>query len=153
VTWRWLIQEGDGPIGFLPKSDERPPGALRCDERVAAGGGPGTWVSLCRFPEGTTLAFDDPMVTGALRARLAAPRWPVAVSTLLVDWSRIAGAITVGESRHDVAGDPFARVFPRRILRVESGTLGRNPRPTGPGVTRYGSGNPWPWDRYAGQVT
>ena len=174
MTWRWLDvvderppdAEGSAPVhradgrdaGFLawwPKSPERPGRALRVDERVVAGGGEATWVSWCRFPErdgDASLAFDDGAVTGALRRRLAQP-WPEAVSTLLVDWSRIGGAITTATNRHDAAVDPFARVFPaRELLRIEPGILGPIPAPTGPGVTRYGSGNPWPWDRYAGQV-
>lgn len=176
MTWRWLdivptrppdaegstaLRKPDGTdAGFLawwPKSDVRPGRALRVDERVVAGGGHATWLSWCRFDDDgqdddASLAFDDGAVTGALRRRLAAP-WPEAVSTLLLDWSRIAGAVTTGVTAHDAAADPFADVFPsRRLLRVEAGALGPIPAPTGPGVTRYGSGNPWPWDRYAGQV-
>lgn len=82
---------------------------------------------------------------------LARP-WPVAVSTALVDWSRIAGALTLATSRAELEDDPFARVFPRTILRIPEGSLGTVPAPTGPCLARYGSGNPWPWDRYEGQV-
>jgi hypothetical protein len=143
----------DGSLRSWPKDAERPtPRALRVDARLAAGGSPATWVSWCRFEGDETLPFDDGAVSGALRRRLAAPAWPVAVSTALVDWSRIAGAVTAGLDRGDVANDPFAAVFPRTILRVEAGTLGVIPAPTGPGITRYGSGNPWPWDVYRGQV-
>ena len=171
MTWRWLDlvaerpddAEGAAPVrtpkgdaaGFLawwPKGDARPGRALRVDERIVAGGGAATWVSWCRFDGDASLAFDDGAVTGALRRRLAAPRWPSAVSTALVDWSRIAGTITVGIERRDVTADPFERVFPRTIVEVPPGRFGTIPAPTGPGVTRYGSGNPWPWDRYAGQV-
>jgi hypothetical protein len=174
VTWRWLDVVVERPVdaegiaalhrrdgsaaGYLawwPKSAERPGRSLRVDERVVAGGGQASWLSWCRFPEpdgDASLAFDDGAVTGALRRRLAQP-WPEAASTLLLDWSRIAGAIATATSRHEAAIDPFARVFPQQLLfRVEPGALGPIPAPTGPGVTRYGSGNPWPWDRYAGQV-
>ena len=174
MTWRWIdvvpeppadaegataLRRPDGdPAGFLawwPKADERPGRALRVDERIVAGGGRATWISWCRFGDDDgdgSFAFDDGAVTGALRRRLADP-WPEAVSSLLVDWSRIGGAVTTGRTAHEAATDPFARVFPtRRLLRCEAGALGPIPAPTGPGVTRYGSGNPWPWDRYAGQV-
>lgn len=176
MTWRWLDVVSDHPddaegavrlqranggdAGFLawwPKSPERPGRALRADERIVAGGGTATWVSWCRFDvedgDEASFAFDDGAVSGALRRRLIDP-WPEAVSTLLVNWSRIGGAITTGRSAHEAGVDPFARVFPRRHLyRVEAGALGPIPAPTGPGITRYGSGNPWPWDRYAGQVS
>lgn len=177
MTWRWIDvvderpddAEGAAPLrardgsraGFLawwPKAPERPGGALRVDERIVAGGGSATWVSWCSFDEedgnDASFAFDDGAVSGALRRRLIAP-WPEAVSTLLVNWSRIGGSITTGTAAHLVAAsDPFARVFPRRrLFRIDAGTLGPIPAPTGPGITRYGSGNPWPWDRYAGQVS
>jgi hypothetical protein len=104
-------------------------------------------------PAGVTgVAFDDGAVSGAIRRRLTGP-WPGLCSTLLVDWGTFGGALTAGATRHDVEEDPFARVFSRRLLRVPAGTLGAIPAPTGPAATRYGSGNPWPWDRYAGQVT
>jgi hypothetical protein len=44
--------------------------------------------------------------------------------------------------------DPFARIFPARILRVEAGLFGRVPAPAGPTIERYGSSQPWPWDRF-----
>jgi hypothetical protein len=155
MTWCWLaLDDASDAFTSWPKSPTPPaPRALRVDARLVAGGGDATWVSWCRFDGDLSLPFDDGMVSGALRRRLAAPSWPEAVSTMLVDWSRIAGAITTGIDRHAVLTDPFAAVFPRRILRVEAGTFGPIPAPTGPGITRYGSGNPWPWDVYRGQVT
>jgi len=151
MSWRWLDLV-DGSFRTWPAAPERPtPRSLRVDARAVEPGGPATWVSWCRFEGEESLAFDDGAVTAALR-RVVAGRWPVAVTTALVDWSRIAGALTLGTSRRDVEDDPFARVFPRTILEVPSGSLGTIPAPTGPALTRYGSGNPWPWDRYAGQV-
>ena len=151
MTWAWL-DAVDGELVSWPSADLRPTArALRVDARLVAGGGPAGWVSWCRFEGGESLPFDDGAVSGALRRRLAL-RWPLAVSTLLVDWARIAGAVSFGEHRRDLADDPFAAVFPRTFLRVEAGRLGTVPAPTGPGITRYGSGNPWPWDVYAGQV-
>ena len=151
MSWCWLDLV-DGTFRTWARAPTPPtPRALRVDERVAAGGGPATWASWCRFDGDGSLAFDDGAVTGALRRVLARP-WPVAVSTALVDWSRIGGALTLATSRADLEDDPFARVFPRTILRVAEGSLGAIPPPTGPCLTRYGSGNPWPWDRYEGQV-
>ena len=46
--------------------------------------------------------------------------------------------------------DPFARVFPARLLRVGPGVLGAVRPPCGPTMERYGSAQPWPWDRYEG---
>ena len=170
MTWRWLAlrpeppadaalvipvtDEAGAPVGAIAawgQEPDRPQGGLRVDHRALLGGSPATWVSLALLPDGAGVAFDDGAVTGALRRRLAAP-WPGTCSTLLVDWGTFGGALTAGERRSDVADDPFARVAPRRLLRVPSGSFGPVPAPTGPGVTRYGSGNPWPWDRYAGQV-
>lgn len=132
----------------------RPARALRADsrmlradpERVAAG----TWVSWCRLEGQQSLAFDDGAVCAAIRRCLERP-WPGFVSTLLVDWSRIAGAVTVASTPEAAEDDPFARVFPRRLLRLAEATFAAVPAPTGPCITRYGSGNPWPWDRYSGQ--
>jgi hypothetical protein len=31
---------------------------------------------------------------------------------------------------------------------VAAGIVGRLPPPVGPTIERYGSANPWPWDRY-----
>ena len=170
MTWRWMAVRpappadattviplrtvADRPAGVLAawgREPDRPSAAVRVDHRALVGGAPLTWVSLVLLPDGAGTAFDDGAVTGALRRRLAAP-WPGLCSTLLVDWGTFGGALTAGASEADVADDPFARVGPRNLLRVPHGALGAIPAPTGPGVTRYGSGNPWPWDRYAGQV-
>jgi hypothetical protein len=51
--------------------------------------------------------------------------------------------------RNRVVDDPFARIFPARLLRVEAGLFGRVPPPGGPTIERYGSAQPWPWDRYS----
>ena len=170
MTWLWLGLRPDAPAGAgttIPVTDpagraagvlaswgrelDRPAGTVRVDHRALLGGADLTWVSLVLVEEGRRIAFDDGAVTGALRRRLAQP-WPGLCSTLLVDWGTFGGALTAGATEADVADDPFARVAPRRLLRVPTGALGAIPAPTGPGVTRYGSGNPWPWDRYAGQV-
>ncbi len=47
-----------------------------------------------------------------------------------------------------LADDPFARIFPARLLDVDSGLFGAVPPPAGPTIERYGSTEPWPWDRF-----
>jgi hypothetical protein len=124
--------------------------ARRIDARVIDPEGEEAWVSLVRPPAGVRLAFDDLAVQHARRAILAGPP-PDAVTTLLSDASHFEGALTVargdGAARR-LADDPFARVFPARLLRVERGLLGRVLLPCGPTIERYGSAQPWPWDRY-----
>jgi hypothetical protein len=117
--------------------------------RIVDALGPAAWVSLVRPPVGVRLPFDDLAVQQARRAVLAGPPQE-AVSTLLSDASHFEGAITVarGGGVERLADDPFARVFPARILSVGAGLFGAVPPPCGPTIERYGSAQPWPWDRY-----
>jgi hypothetical protein len=124
--------------------------ALRVDERLIDDRGSAAWVSLVLPPCGVRLAFDDLAVQQARRQVLLRP-FPAGVSTLLRDDSHFEGAITVARSAEDkqrLRDDPFARIFPARLLAVEAGILGLAPPPTGPTIERYGSGNPWPWDQF-----
>lgn len=106
---------------------------------------------LCFPPQGVRLLFDDPAVQAARRRVLAEPPFD-ALSTLLTDASHFEGAVTVARGEHDerrlAFDDPFARIFPARLLRIEDGLLGRVPAPAGPTIERYGSAQPWPWDRF-----
>jgi hypothetical protein len=168
MSWCWLdllsapadgasaqarVFEPDGtPAGWLAAwlrraKPSRP--ARRIDARLVDRDGTGAWVSLVRAPSGVRLAFDDLAVQQARRAVLAAPAQD-AVSTLLSDASHFDGALTVarGEGVARLADDPFARIFPARVLRVDAGLLGAVPPPCGPTIERYGSAQPWPWDRY-----
>jgi hypothetical protein len=125
--------------------------ALRVDERLIDPAGTAAWISLVLAPSGVRLPFDDPAVQQARRHVLMHP-YPAAVSTLLRDDSHFEGAITVARSpaeKRRLHDDPFARIFPARLLSVEPGILGAVPPPTGPTIERYGSGNPWPWDRFS----
>lgn len=169
MTWRWLarredrpsgadavarVLEGGRPAGYLaawPEGSARPRGGVRIDSRAIDPEGEPAAVSLVLAPEGVSLHFDDPAVVGATRAALAL-RPPEVLSTLVVEEIRFAGALTAirGGDLRRLADDPFARVFPGRLLRVERGLLGRMPPPPGPGTQRYGAGNPWPWDRWEG---
>ena len=123
--------------------------ARRVDDRIVDPDGEAAWISLVRPTEGVRLPFDDLAVQHARRRVLAEPPAD-ALSTLLSDASHFEGAITVrrGEARTLLRDDPFTRVFPARVLRVEAGVLGRVPPPCGPTIERYGSAQPWPWDRY-----
>jgi hypothetical protein len=124
--------------------------ALRVDERLIDPDGTSAWISLVLPPSGVRLPFDDPAVQQARRLVLL-HRFPAAVSTLLRDDSHFEGAITVAHSpteKHHLGLDPFARIFPAALLAVEAGILGSVAPPTGPTIERYGSGNPWPWDRF-----
>ena len=124
--------------------------ARRVDERLIDPDGSAAWISLVLPPAGVRLAFDDLAVQQARRLVLRHP-FPAAVSTLLRDDSHFEGAITVARSlteKHRLGEDPFARIFPGRLLAVEAGLLGSVAPPTGPPIERYGSGNPWPWDQF-----
>ena len=125
-------------------------GDLRADPRVFDPDGEAGWVSLIVVPEELRPPFDDPTVQQARRRVLAGPP-PDAVSTLLADDSRFAGAVTVrrgDDAKALLRDDPFARVHPARIVRVEAGVFGTVPPPTGPTIERHGSARPWPWDRF-----
>ena len=168
MSWCWLallddsaddataqarLSAADGsPAGWLVawlRRSKPVRSARRIDPRTVDPAGAEGWISLVRPPDGVRLAFDDLAVQHARRAVLAGPPQD-AVSTLLSDASHFEGAITVarGAGVARLADDPFARVFPARILRVEAGVLGAAPPPCGPTIERYGSAQPWPWDRY-----
>ncbi|HEX8159156.1 MAG TPA: hypothetical protein VF526_17360 [Solirubrobacteraceae bacterium] len=125
------------------------PTALRIDARAIDPNGDAALVSLVLAPAGVSLPFDDLAVQQARRAVLARSTPAAVNSTLLRDSSRFMGALT---AIRDVAGglddDPFARVFPARRLLVGAGLLGTMPAPAGPTIERYGSDQPWPWDRF-----
>jgi hypothetical protein len=124
--------------------------ALRVDERLIDPRGGPAWISLVLSPGGVRLPFDDLAVQHARRLVLGRPPL-AAVSTLLRDDSHFEGAISVVRSAEDLRwlrDDPFARIYPAELLAVGAGILGSVGAPTGPTIERYGSGNPWPWDRF-----
>jgi len=105
-------------------------------------GDPG-WVSLLLLPVGRAPLFDDPAVSGALRAMLAGPPADV-VSTLVRDSTHLAGAVTVRRADpRALADDPFARLGLPILARVDGGLFGRRAAPAGPVIQRY-AGQPWP---------
>jgi hypothetical protein len=168
VSWAWLalldtrppdadaaaraLEADDAPAGWLamwvrrarPVADAR-----RVDARLLDRAGAPAHVSLVRPPPGVELPFDDLAVQQARRAVLAAPPFD-AVTTLLRDSSHFEGSLTVarGPDVERLRDDPFARVFPARILRIDAGVLGVVPAPAGPVIERYGSAEPWPSDRF-----
>ena len=87
--------------------------------------------------------FDDPAVSGALRAVLSG-QWLDAVTTFVRDSSHFAGSMCVSRTDPGRLRDyPFARIRRAVLLRVESGLLARVAPPPGPLTQRY-SGLPWP---------
>jgi hypothetical protein len=125
-------------------------GALRADPRIIDPIGEPATVSLVLPPPGVQLLFDDMAVQHARRRVLAQAPFD-AVSTLLRDASHFEGAITVarGDDVPRLRDDPFARIFPARVLEVGAGLLGHMPWPAGPVIERYGSAQPWPAERFA----
>jgi len=154
ATAQAQAHDADGsPAGWLAAWRQRAKpvrDARRVDDRIVDPEGQPAWVSLVLPPEDVRLAFDDLAVQHARRRVLAEPPQE-AVSTLMRDSSHFEGAITVsrGASVARLGDDPFARIFPARILRVGAGVLGAGAAPAGPVIERYGSANPWPWDRFA----
>ena len=123
--------------------------AWRVDARIVDPDGPAARISLVLPPPGVRLAFDDMAVQEARRALLAGVPFD-AVTTLLTDDSHFEGSLLVarGAAAARVADDPFARVFPARVLDAGPGLLGGVPWPAGPVIERYGSAQPWPADRF-----
>ena len=107
-------------------------------------------MALVLAPPGVRLKFDDVAVQQARRDVLAGPPQD-AVTTLLTDASHFEGSLTVarGGGIARLRDDPFARIFPARLLRVGACLFGVVPPPAGPVIERYGSEQPWPWDRFA----
>jgi hypothetical protein len=148
------VSELDGaPAGLLAAWRRRAKplrAARRIHDSVLDPGGAPATVSLVLPPAGVKLAFDDLAVQQARRAVLLG-RPPDAVSTLLTDASHFEGSVTVlrgDDAETRAAVDPFARIFPARVLRVGAGLFGRAPAPAGPTIERYGSAQPWPGDRF-----
>jgi hypothetical protein len=126
--------------------------ARRVDPRIIDPAGPEAWLSLVWPARDALVAFDDLAVQHARRRVLADGRPPAAVTTVLIDDSQFAGAVTVRRGSDAVArlrDDPFARVAPARVLRVDAGIVGEMLLPVGPVIERHGSAQPWPWDRFA----
>lgn len=156
TSWAWIALSAAGSISVWSQRARPVPDARRLDARLIDPAGDAALVSLVLPPPGVSLLFDDPAVQEARRRVLADPPFD-AVSTLLRDSSHFEGAVTVARGERDERrlawDDPFARIFPARLVRVEAGVLGRVLPPAGPTIERYGSAQPWPWDRFLGSRT
>ncbi len=134
------------PAGLLaawPAGRKPVAGAVRMDEKLVDADGEEAWVSLLLLPRDRSPLFDDPAVSGALRAVLS-DLPPDAVSTFVRDSSHFAGALTVRRERHwSLRDDPFARLGRPAVLHVARGLFGRAAPVPGPVIQRY-SGQPWP---------
>ena len=141
-----LIDSAGDPAGILaawPAGRKPVAEAVRVDARVVDPGGAAGWLSIVQIDRDRAPLFDDPAVSGALRAVLAGPP-PDAVSTLVVDSSHFAGALTVRRRDPDMlTADPFARIAPAAVLHVGPGLFGTVPPVPGPVIQRY-AGQPWP---------
>ena len=145
----------EGPFEFLIFDGERlladphaPGRRVRVDARCLRGEPvPGAWAHVCALPDReAALRYDEPEVQAARRDLLA---WwipllgesLVCITTLALDASRFAGAITVAREPDYFDADPFARLFPGTIVRTD--LFCEVPAPPGPAIERY-SGAPWP---------
>lgn len=139
-----------GVLAAWPSGTERPNGGVKVDARAIDPDGEAVDVSWVLAPDGMGVPFDDPAVGHAIRRVLALPPADV-LSTFLVGDAHFVGAVTGvrGGDRGRLLDDPFGRVFPARRLRVGPGLLGTMDPPTGPVGQRYGSDQPWPWDRFS----
>jgi hypothetical protein len=167
MAWHWMLLSAERPIGayavaelFTLEGDSagfiaacrgdsgRPADAFGVDVRAIDPGGAPAWLSLALAPAGMRMLFDDPAVSSALRRVLAAPPTR-AMSTLTLDSATIGGALTAYDVRpkSNQSDDPFAMLFPTRLLRVGPGFIGSMSAPVGPGIQRY-SGSPWPWSTF-----
>ena len=168
MSWAWLALVDQRPEGADAAADVRTPAgepagvltawrrrakpvphARRADARIVDPAGAPARVSLVLPPAGVRLAFDDVADQQARRELLQGPPFD-AVTSLLRDDSHFEGSLLVarGADAARLADDPFARIFPARILHVGAGLLGRVPWPAGPAIERYGSAQPWPADRF-----
>ncbi|MEO6714873.1 MAG: hypothetical protein ABIM89_15805, partial [Mycobacteriales bacterium] len=125
-----------GVLAAWPSGRKPVPHAVRMDARVVDPAGEAAWVSLVQIAADRAPLFDDPAVSGAMRAVLAGQRLD-AVTTFVRDSSHFAGSMCV--SRSDPARlreDPFAQIRAAVLLRVESGLLGQVAPPPGPVTQR-----------------
>lgn len=108
---------------------------------------PGAYAHVCALPDDEArIPFDQPEVQQVRRDALA---WwipmlgdsLVCLSTFSLDAVHYGGAVTVARDQAHFADDPFARLFPGRVVR--SDIFCAVPPPAGPVLERY-AGAPWP---------
>lgn len=112
----------------------------------------GAWAHVCALADDRArLPYDEPEVQGARADALA---WwipllgdsLVCLTTLSLDSVGYGGAITVARDPDRFRADPFARIFPGRVVRTD--LFGEVPPPPGPVLERY-AGAPWPAGSFA----
>lgn len=140
-----LSSNGEG-VGWLAtwQSGRKPVAdAVRADARIVDAAGAAAAVSLVLLHRDRSPLFDDPAVSGALRAVLSGTP-PDAVSTFVRDSSHFSGAVTIRrEGRALLRDDPFRRLGHAEMLDVGPGLFGVVAPVAGPVIQRY-SGAPWP---------
>lgn len=134
--------------GSLSADVSAPGRRVRVDARCLEGERvPGAFAHVCALTyDDARLRYDEPEVQQARRDALA---WwipllgddLICITTLALDASHCAGAITVARDPSWFASDPFARLFQGTV--VETDLFAAVPPPPGPVVERY-AGAPWP---------
>lgn len=143
-SFAWVVFDG-----VTLSADPHAPGRrMRADPRtIRPGAGEPAYAHVCALPDReAALRYDEPEVQTARRDALA---WwigllgedLVCITTLALDASRTAGAITVARTPIHFAADPFARLFTGTV--VETDIFSAVAPPPGPVIERYG-GAPWP---------
>ncbi len=113
-----------------------------------------TFVSLAVNLEEASLHFDDPAVSGAMRATLGEylpmlGRRLIATSSLMVEDFDYAGGLTAfranspEEAAVFAARDAWARIYQGCLFAALPGFFARNSPPAGPVIQRYRN-LPWP---------
>jgi len=125
---------------------------MRADQRCLEGPGvDGAYAHVCALPaREAALRFDEPEVQQARRDALAwwitqLGEYLVCITTLALDASRCAGAITVTRAPARFYDDPFARLFPGTVVRTS--IFAAVVPPAGPVIERS-AGAPWPGGKF-----
>ncbi len=117
---------------------------------------PAAFAHVCASADdGAAVRFDEPEVQQARRDALA---WWIALlgddlvclSTLALDGSLCAGAVTVARTPARFHSDPFRRLFTGTVVQTD--LFSPVAPPAGPVIERY-SGAPWPAGAFAGPAT
>jgi hypothetical protein len=149
-----LADELDGRVRSFRVIEEL---VVASDDELAGTGE--VFASLAANLEGASLHFDDPAVSGAMRAALGAylpalGRRLLGTSSLMVGSFDYAGALTAFEADSPeeaavlASHDTWASIYQARLFGVAPGFFARNPAPPGPVIQRY-QNVPWPGGRFS----
>jgi len=139
----WVVFDGRQ----LSADPHGPGRRMRADPRVVRPGSPAAYAHVCALPDpAAALRYDEPEFQAARRDALA--WWIgllgsdfVCITTLGLDASLTAGAITVARTPDRFGDDPFARIFPGTTVATD--LFAAVAPPPGPVIERY-AGVPWP---------